>query len=222
MWSRPRAAARSTAASARSSKCAAAISTAFAIARVIDDIADAHARGARTIFLVDDNITLDVPRFEELCRAIVAAGLHHIDYIAQAMTASIAAHGDRLAALMQRAGFRYVFLGIENILDEDLKFLNARAKNSRHRAGRRTNTAVEAVDALHRHGMLVVGGLIVGNPDDRRDGDCGQPGVRAPLCRLAVHSASDAVPRDADDAWTSSGAISSSAVASTSTTARRR
>ena len=92
----------------------------FAIARVIDDIADAHARGARTIFLVDDNITLDVPRFEELCRAIVAAGLHHIDYIAQAMTASIASHGDRLAALMQRAGFRYVFLGIENILDEDL------------------------------------------------------------------------------------------------------
>ncbi|MEO8683118.1 MAG: radical SAM protein, partial [Vicinamibacterales bacterium] len=141
----------------------------FSIARVISDIADAHARGARTIFLVDDNITLDVPRFEELCRAIVAAGLDHLDYIAQAMTASIAAHGDRLAGLMRRAGFRYVFLGIENILDEDLAFLNARAKNSRYRAGGRINTAVEAVEALHRHGMLVVGGLIVGNPDDRRD-----------------------------------------------------
>ena len=30
------------------------------------------ARGARSIFIVDDNITLDVPRFEALCRAIVA------------------------------------------------------------------------------------------------------------------------------------------------------
>ena len=141
----------------------------FPIASVIDDIADAHRRGARSIFLVDDNITLDVSRFEELCREIVRAGLNHIDYLAQAMTASIAAGGDRLAALMQQAGFRYVFLGIENVLDEDLKFLKARSKNSRHRAGQRTNTAFEAVATLHRHDMLVVGGLIVGNPDDRSE-----------------------------------------------------
>jgi anaerobic magnesium-protoporphyrin IX monomethyl ester cyclase len=84
----------------------------FPIDRVIDDIRDARRRGARAIFIVDDNITLDVPRFEELCRAIVAAGLDDIDYIAQAMTASIAKHGDELASLMQRAGFRYIFLGI--------------------------------------------------------------------------------------------------------------
>ena len=40
----------------------------FPIERVIDDIRDAEARGARSIFIVDDNITLDVERFEELCR----------------------------------------------------------------------------------------------------------------------------------------------------------
>ena len=141
----------------------------FAIERVIADIADAHARGARTIFFVDDNITLDTERFEALCRAIIAARLNHIDYFVQAMTASIATHGETLAPLMQRAGFRYVFLGIENILDDDLAFLKARAKNSRHRAGTRTNTAAAAIDVLHRHGMLVVGGLIVGNPDDRQE-----------------------------------------------------
>ena len=43
----------------------------FPIPRVLDDIADARARGARAIFFVDDNITLDVPRFEALCRAII-------------------------------------------------------------------------------------------------------------------------------------------------------
>jgi radical SAM superfamily enzyme YgiQ (UPF0313 family) len=141
----------------------------FPIARVIEDIADARARGAQTIFFVDDNITLDVPRLEALCEAIVRAGLDGIDYIAQAMTAAIAAGGDRLAASMQRAGFRYIFLGIENVLDEDLQFLKARAKNSRRGSGPRTNTSVEAVRALRRRGMLVVGGLIVGNPEDGRE-----------------------------------------------------
>jgi anaerobic magnesium-protoporphyrin IX monomethyl ester cyclase len=141
----------------------------FSIERVIADISDAVARGARCIFIVDDNITLDVPRFEELCSAIIRARLNRIDYLVQAMTASIASHGDRLAGLMKQTGFRYVFLGIENVVDEDLAFLKARAKNSRHKHGQRTNTAVAAVDLLHRHGMLVVGGLIVGNPDDRRE-----------------------------------------------------
>jgi len=141
----------------------------FPIPVVIDDIADAVRRGARSIFIVDDNITLDVARFEELCTAIIRAGLHKVDYLVQAMTASIAAHGERLAPLMRAAGFRYVFLGIENVLEEDLAFLKAKAKNSRRVEGRRINTAMAAVDALHRHGMLVVGGLIVGNPDDTRE-----------------------------------------------------
>jgi anaerobic magnesium-protoporphyrin IX monomethyl ester cyclase len=141
----------------------------FSIERVIADITDARDRGARCVFLVDDNITLDVERFEALCAAIIRAGLHTIDFIVQGMTASVATHGERLAPLMRRAGFRYVFLGIENVLDEDLAFLKARAKNSRHQSGQRVNTSVAAINVLHRHGMLVVGGLIVGNPDDRRE-----------------------------------------------------
>ena len=141
----------------------------FPIARVIDDIRDARDRGARSIFLVDDNITLDVDRFESLCHAIIEAGLHRIDYLVQGMTAPIASRGDALAALMRRAGFRYVFLGIENVLDEDLAFLKAQAKNATRERGRTVGSATErAVDTIHRHGMLVVGGLIVGNPGDTR------------------------------------------------------
>jgi anaerobic magnesium-protoporphyrin IX monomethyl ester cyclase len=70
---------------------------------------------------------------------------------------------------MKRAGFRYVFLGIENVLDEDLELLKASAKNARRESGRQVgNAAVAAIESLHRHGMYVIGGLIVGNPSDTR------------------------------------------------------
>ena len=170
------------------------------LAQVIDDIRDAMSLGARSIFFVDDNITLDVERFKALCQAIIDAGLPRIDYLVQAMTAPIATHGDELAPLMRRAGFRYVFLGIENVLDEDLVFLKARAKNTERRTGRRENASTIAASTLRRHGMFVVGGLIVGNPDDREESVDGEPGVCAQARRLAVHPAPDAVSRHADDA----------------------
>ena len=143
---------------------------AYSFERVLDDIRDARDHGARTIFLVDDNIMLNVKRFEKLCEAIIAAGLNKIDYFVQAMTSSIANHGEQLAPLMRRAGFRYVFLGIENILESDLVFLKASAKNTARDNGQKIGNATKrAIDLLHRHKMLVVGGLIIGNPDDTAD-----------------------------------------------------
>ena len=142
----------------------------YSFDRVLDDIRDARDHGARTIFLVDDNIMLNVRRFEALCEAIIAAGLNGIDYFVQAMTSSIANHGETLAPLMKRAGFRYVFLGIENILEGDLEFLRASAKNMARDNGHTTgNATLKAIDYLHRNEMYVVGGLIVGNPGDTRE-----------------------------------------------------
>src|SRR5467141_2615982 len=142
----------------------------YAFERVIADIRDARDHGARTIFLVDDNIMLNVHRFEALCEAIIAAGLNKLDYFVQAMTSSIANHGKTLAPLMRRAGFRYVFLGIENILEGDLEFLRASAKNTAREDGHDSgNATLKAIDYLHRNQMYVVGGLIVGNPTDTRE-----------------------------------------------------
>ena len=140
---------------------------AWPIERVVADIRDARDRGARAIFLVDDNITLNIARFRALCEALITNHLNDVDYIVQAMTSAIASAGDELGAVMRRAGFRYVFLGIENVLDQDLAFLKAKAKNARREGGRTTGSATyRAVELLHRHGLLVVGGLIVGNPGD--------------------------------------------------------
>src|SRR2546422_8018007 len=38
---------------------------------VLADIRDARGHGAQSIFIVDDNMTLNVRRFETLCRAII-------------------------------------------------------------------------------------------------------------------------------------------------------
>jgi len=142
----------------------------YALDRVLTDIRDARDHGARAIFLVDDNITLNVRRFAALCQAIIDAGLHDLDYTVQAMTAAIAHHGEMLAPLMRRAGFRYVFLGIENILDENLTFLRASAKNQHRERGQQVSNATrKAIDYIHRHKMYVIGGMIVGNPDDTRE-----------------------------------------------------
>ncbi len=143
----------------------------YAFDRILADIRDCRDRGARALFIVDDNITLDVRRFAALCEAIAAAGLGDLEYAVQATTASIADHGETLAPLMRKAGFRYVFLGIENVLDDDLGFLKASAKNTKHAAGGRRagNASLAAIEHLHAHDMFVVGGLIVGNPGDTRD-----------------------------------------------------
>lgn len=142
----------------------------YSFDRVLADIRDARDHGARTIFFVDDNITLNVRRFEALCQAIIDTRLHQLDYSVQAMTSAIANHSDTLVPLMRKAGFRYVFLGIENILEADLKFLRAASKNAQRENGRSTgNATLKAIGALRRNKMYVVGGLIVGNPGDTRE-----------------------------------------------------
>ena len=142
----------------------------YSFDRVLADIRDAREHGARALFIVDDNITLNVRRFEALCRAIIEAGLNDIVYTVQAMTSPIAMHGETLAPLMRQAGFRYVFLGIENILEDDLQFLKASAKNEFRENGRLAgNATLRAIEFLHRNKMYIVGGLIVGNPDDTRE-----------------------------------------------------
>ena len=46
----------------------------FPIGRVLSDIEDAYARGARHIFCTDDNITLDMDRFEALLDGVIGLG----------------------------------------------------------------------------------------------------------------------------------------------------
>ena len=115
----------------------------YPIERVIADIADARVRTARGRSSSSTTTSRSTStRFEPLCEAIVDAGFNDIRlHGAGDDGAARRARRRRLAPLMRRAGFRYVFLGIENMLDDDLRFLRARAKNAHREHGRTVGNA---------------------------------------------------------------------------------
>ena len=124
--------------------------------RILDDIRDAWAHGAKSIFFPDDNITLDVRRMEALCDAIIEAGLDHIRYKVQASSQGIGS-SRRLVQKMAEAGFDGVFLGVENTSKKNLRFLGK---------GNMSDNSLKAIEYLHEYGIIVSAGLIGGNPDD--------------------------------------------------------
>ncbi len=117
----------------------------YDLARVLQDIRDARERGARSIFIVDDNITLNIPRFKAICSALIEARLNKIEYVVQAMTSAIANHGEDLTPLMRRAGFRFTsFLGLRTWWKAIYR--------SCGRAGRTSNTPRAALPETRRSG----------------------------------------------------------------------
>lgn len=126
------------------------------VSLVLQDIANAKKAGAKTLFFVDDNITLDLKRLEKLTEEIIAQGHDDMIYYVQATSAAIA-KSPELVKKMARAGFTIVFLGIENILDTNLTLL---------KKGDIAVKSRKAIELLHESGISVVGGLILGNPDD--------------------------------------------------------
>jgi anaerobic magnesium-protoporphyrin IX monomethyl ester cyclase len=131
----------------------------FEFERILADLEGLRRAGTETILIVDDNITLDAPRLKRLCAAIAERGLAGMEYIVQGSVAGIAGEPE-LAPLMAAANFRLVFLGIESVQVKNLDFL---------RKGDIRGATAKAVGLLRRHGIAVMGGFIVGNPDDTEE-----------------------------------------------------
>jgi radical SAM superfamily enzyme YgiQ (UPF0313 family) len=129
---------------------------AYAARRVIKDIENAKKAGTGMLLFTDDNITADVEKFENLCDEIIKHGHNDVIYGVQASSTGIAS-SERLVKKMSAAGFAIVFLGMENASRKNLKELNK---------GDIVNKSEQAVKFLRKNNILVVAGLIVGNPDD--------------------------------------------------------
>ena len=132
----------------------------YPIPRVLADLDDIYyKRKVRWVFITDDNMVLNPSRVMEICDAIIARGYKGLNLVVQADCISMA-NNEAMVAKMAQAGFRSVFLGIEN---GSKKNLNAAGKGDIVAASRK------AIENCHKYGMMVIGGLIFGFPDDDED-----------------------------------------------------
>lgn len=129
----------------------------YPIKRVLADIDDIYYnRKTRYIFITDDNMVLSPSRVIELCDAIIAKKYDDLRLIVQADCVSMAKN-EEMVAKMAAAGFRSVFLGIENVSKDNLHSADK---------GDIGSFAKKAVENCHKYEMMVIGGLIFGFPDD--------------------------------------------------------
>ncbi|MFC1714982.1 B12-binding domain-containing radical SAM protein [Candidatus Poribacteria bacterium] len=129
----------------------------YEFGRIIEDIRDAQKRGARALMFADDNIMLDPGRLERLCDEIIAAKLNSIHYVFQASVRGTA-HSEKLVRKMADAGVKGLFLGIESTSEATLDLLRKKTTT--------LSDTRKAMKYLRNSGIITLGGLIVGNPND--------------------------------------------------------
>jgi radical SAM superfamily enzyme YgiQ (UPF0313 family) len=129
----------------------------YPIERIIADLDDIYYnKKTRMIFICDDNMVLNPKWVTEVCDAIIRRGYRNLKLTVQADCISMA-RNEAMVAKMAKAGFSSVFLGIENASRNNLQVMNKVEISSEVK---------RAVDNCHRHGIMVVGGLIFGLPAD--------------------------------------------------------
>jgi len=129
----------------------------YPIDRILDDLDYIYyKKKSRMIFIVDDNMVLDPNWVLRVCDAIIQKKYRNLKLIVQADCTSIA-RNETMVKKMAEAGFKAVFLGIESVSNQNLRTMEKTDI---------VQTAKQAVEICHRHGIMVIGGLIFGLPDD--------------------------------------------------------
>ena len=96
----------------------------YPIERILADIDAIYFNNkCRWIFISDDNFVLVPDRVAELCRKIIARRYRGLHFVVQADCVTMA-RNEEMVRLMARAGFRSIFLGIENVSKKNLQAAN--------------------------------------------------------------------------------------------------
>lgn len=129
----------------------------YPIDRVLADLDDIYyKRKSRWIFIIDDNMVLNPKRVIALCDAIIARKYRKLNIVVQADCISMS-QNEEMVRKMAQAGFRSVFLGIENVSQKNLADAGK---------GNIVTASQKAVEMCHKYGLMVIGGLIFGFPND--------------------------------------------------------
>jgi anaerobic magnesium-protoporphyrin IX monomethyl ester cyclase len=127
--------------------------------RVIDDINNIKKnKDIERVVIIDDNITLDIERLENLCDLIIKNKLNSFKYFVQANSIGLL-KSKKLIKKMKLAGFDWVFLGIENVNKNNLNVLES---------GDIINESKIAIKYLNKYGIASWGGGIIGAPEDSK------------------------------------------------------
>ena len=131
--------------------------------QVLAELEALCSRGWRgSVFIVDDNFIGNTTKVKSLLRSIISwqqARLHRMNFFTEASVNL--AEDPELMDLMVQAGFNKVFLGLETPVEEGLKECG-KAQNLRR-------SLSESVATIHRHGLAVMGGFIIGFDSDPPD-----------------------------------------------------
>ena len=129
----------------------------FPLERILADldVINNH-RNTRWVFIADDNLVLDPNRVVEICQEIMARNYKKLNMVIQADSVSMAKN-EEMVRNMSLAGIKTVFLGIENVSKKNLAMA---------RKGNIVDASRKAVENCHKYGIMVIGGLIFGFPDD--------------------------------------------------------
>ncbi len=129
----------------------------FPIERILADIDYIYyKRRVRWIFVSDDNFVMVPERVTELCDAIIARNYRNLVLVVQADCVTMA-RNEAMVRKMSRAGFKSIFLGMENVSKKNLKTA---------KKGDIVDASRKAIGLCHKYGIMVVGGMIFGFPDD--------------------------------------------------------
>ena len=131
---------------------------AFDLERVIRDLKSVKNMGVESVFFTDDNPAMHTEHFRLLNQRIISEHLDDMFYSGMVSPESMAEPG--ITKLMKRAGWDFVFLGVENIHQKNLHGIRKKSNE---------DLAARAIDNLYNDGITTLAGLIVGNPDDTEE-----------------------------------------------------
>jgi radical SAM superfamily enzyme YgiQ (UPF0313 family) len=133
----------------------------YKIERIINDIKDARSHGAKSIFIVDDNITLDSQHFKNVSDAIKDAKLNKMRFTVKASVNGLKQNPE-LIKKMADAGITQIFLGIENFSEHALDFMSKSGQFKQ-------SDTHEVISELKGRGIFIIAGIISGYPDDTEE-----------------------------------------------------
>ncbi|MFN7950708.1 MAG: radical SAM protein [bacterium] len=119
--------------------------------------AEIEATGRKWIFLVDDNVSMDVERTKELCRELIPLGVR---WFSQATINT--GNDPELLRLLEKSGCAGILVGFESIDEHNLKAMNKTFNKGPHHYR-------DALAGLSDHGIKIYATFVFGYDTDPPD-----------------------------------------------------